>query len=122
MSEAAPPDIIVGVDTHKQTHAAVAITELGARLAALTIPVDTAGYRVLEAWACSPGKVRAFGVEGTGSYGAGLSRFLCEKGLWSMRSPAQTGGYATGRAKRTTSMQRTPLAPCSVGRLPPFRS
>jgi len=80
MSEAAPPDIIVGVDTHKQTHAAVAITELGARLAELTIPVDTAGYRALEAWACSLGKVRAFGVEGTGSYGAGLSRFLCEKG------------------------------------------
>ena len=80
MSEAAPPDIIVGVDTHKQTHAAVAITELGARLAELTISVDTAGYRALEAWACSLGKVRAFGVEGTGSYGAGLSRFLCEKG------------------------------------------
>ncbi len=33
MSEASPPGIIVGVDTHKQTHAAVAVTAHGARLA-----------------------------------------------------------------------------------------
>ena len=34
MSEADPPDIVIGVDTHKYTHAAVAVTEFGARLAA----------------------------------------------------------------------------------------
>jgi transposase len=80
MNEADPPGIIVGIDTHKQTHTAVAITGLGARLAQLTIPVGTEGYRRLEAWACSFGKIRAFGIEGTGSYGAGLSRFLRERG------------------------------------------
>ena len=42
MSEAMPADIIVGVDTHKHTHAAVAITGLGARVAELTIQVGLA--------------------------------------------------------------------------------
>ena len=39
------------------------------------------GYRDLEAWARTFGTVRAFGAEGTGSYGAGLSRFLHDRGL-----------------------------------------
>ena len=43
MSEAILPDIIVGVDTHKQTHAAVAITRLGARVGELTIEVSLGG-------------------------------------------------------------------------------
>ncbi len=80
MSETVPAEIIVGVDTHKHVHAAVAITVLGARLGTMTIPVSAKGYRDLETWARSFGAIRAFGVEGTGSYGAGLSRFLCEQG------------------------------------------
>ena len=81
MSETVPiPDVIIGVDTHKLTHAAVAINALGARLGTMTIPVNSKGYQTLEAWAQSLGPVRAFGVEGTGAYGAGLSRFLCEHG------------------------------------------
>src|SRR3954447_24013382 len=76
MTEISPCEIIVGVDTHKDTHAAVAINTLGARLGAMTIPVSTTGYRDLEAWARSFGPIRAFGIEGTGSYGAGLSRPL----------------------------------------------
>ena len=80
MSQASPTDIIVGVDTHKHTHAAVAITGLGARVAELTIKVGPHGYRQLEAWARSLGTVRAFGIEGTGSYGAGLARLLRDGG------------------------------------------
>ena len=76
MTEANPHDIIVGVDTHKHTHAAVDITGLGARIGELTIPVGLGGYHELEVWARSLGAVRAFGIEGTGSYGAGLARFL----------------------------------------------
>ncbi len=80
MSETVRADIVIGVDTHKHVHAAVALDVLGARLGAMTIPVSEKGYRALEAWARSLGPIRAFGVEGTGSYGAGLSRFLCEQG------------------------------------------
>ena len=80
MSETTPAEIIVGVDTHKHVHAAVAISALGARLGTTNIPASVKGYRTLEAWARSLGPVQAFNVEGTGSYGAGLSRFLCEQG------------------------------------------
>src|SRR3712207_4348644 len=80
MRGAIPTDVIVGVDTHKHTHAAVAVPGLGARVAELTIAVGLAGHRELETWARSLGTVRAFGIEGTGSYGAGLARFLHEGG------------------------------------------
>lgn len=80
MSETAPADVVVGVDTHKHVHAAVAISALGARLGSTTVSVGARGYRELEAWARSFGPVRAFGVEGTGSYGAALARALRESG------------------------------------------
>src|SRR5918995_595386 len=80
MTETSPCEIIVGVDTHKHTHAAVVINTLGARLGAMTIPVSTTGYRDLEAWARSFGPIRAFGIEGTGSYGAALTRSLQANG------------------------------------------
>ena len=80
MSETAPAGVVVGVDTHKHAHVAVAIDALGAHLGARTIAAGAEGYRDLVGWARSLGAIRAFGVEGTGSYGAGLSRFLCEQG------------------------------------------
>ena len=72
--------IIIGVDTHKSNHIAVAINSQGARLGTLTIPTTSRGYQDLEAWARGFGAVKAFGLEGTGSYGAGLSRSLQSKG------------------------------------------
>ena len=69
-------NIIIGVDTHKSTHVAVAIDNHGVRLAELSIPTNPKGYKELEAWSCSLGTVQAFGIEGTGSYGAGLCRTL----------------------------------------------
>ena len=75
-----PVGHFVGVDTHKDVHAAVAISATGVHLATTTVPASSKGYAALEAWADSMGPVQAFGVEGTGSYGAGLSRFLRERG------------------------------------------
>jgi len=54
----------------------VAKDHLGHHLGETTIPTTSRGYRELLAWAESHGEVEAWGVEGTGSYGAGLSRFL----------------------------------------------
>ena len=73
-------EIVVGIDTHKHTHTAVALNAFGARLGAMTVPVSRDGYRRIETWARAFGPVRAFGIEGTGSYGAGLSRALREAG------------------------------------------
>ena len=72
--------IIIGVDTHKSNHVGVAISRQGARLGTITIPTTRQGYRDLEAWASELGTIKAFGIEGTGSYGAGLSRDLLAKG------------------------------------------
>ena len=74
-------DVIVGVDTHKDEHVAVAIDGLGGRLGDLAIAANPAGYAELTAWAAELGAVAAFGVEGTGSYGSGLARNLRRNGL-----------------------------------------
>jgi transposase len=68
--------VVVGVDTHKYVHVAVAIDHHGARLGDVTVPADTGGYTQLERWAQALGRVDRFGIEGTGSYGAGLTSFL----------------------------------------------
>ncbi len=68
--------IIVGVDTHKDEHVAIAINRLGARLGEFHLATTTQGYAALERWATNMGETIAFGVEGTGSYGAGLARYL----------------------------------------------
>jgi transposase len=64
------------VDTHKDLHVARAKDELGRGLGEITIPASAKGYRALLAWSRGLGEVRAFGVEGTGCYGAGLARVI----------------------------------------------
>jgi transposase len=77
----AASNVTVGVDTHKYVHVAVAVDESGHRLGEHRIPVDTAGYRDLERWAKSLGRIASFGVEGTGSYGVGLASYLRRNGI-----------------------------------------
>jgi len=74
------PKIVVGVDTHKDQHVAVVIDKLGARIGQLNLPTTNTGYVGLEHWAIGLGEIEAFGIEGTGSYGAGLARFLRGQG------------------------------------------
>ena len=72
-----PPDartVIVGVDTHTHVHVAVAIDSWGIRLRDHAFVVDSGGYQALITWAETHGRIDAFGIEGTGSYGAGLAR------------------------------------------------
>jgi len=68
--------IVIGIDTHKDIHVAVALDHLGVRVGQLVLPATTAGYAQLEKWCHQHGVPTTFGVEGTGSYGAGLTRFL----------------------------------------------
>ncbi len=68
--------IIVGVDTHRDEHVAVAIDHLGARLGEHRFPTTSVGYEGLDSWARGSGEVVAFGIEGSGSYGAGMARYL----------------------------------------------
>ena len=67
--------VAIGVDTHKESHVAVALDAFGGQLDTQEIPTTTDGYRRLLTWARELG-VPAFAIEGAGSYGAGLARFL----------------------------------------------
>ena len=78
-----PPDartVIVGVDTHKHVHVAVAIDSWGIRLRDHAFVVDSGGYQALITWAETHGRIDAFGIEGTGSYGVGLARAVRRAG------------------------------------------
>ncbi len=72
--------VAIGVDTHKQVHVAVALNALGTLLGSREIATTPAGYQSLLSWAQELG-IPAFAVEGTGSYGAGLVRFLERAGV-----------------------------------------
>ena len=74
-------DIIGGVDTHKQTHAAAAINGLGQVLGTATFPTTEAGLIDLSSWLGSHGTVIEVGVEGTGSWGKNLARLLHADGI-----------------------------------------
>jgi len=66
--------VVIGVDTHKHVHVAVALDAIGGRLDARSFPADRAGYEALLDWAEEFGaKQLTFAIEGTGSYGAGLT-------------------------------------------------
>jgi transposase len=65
-----------GVDTHRDVHVAAALDERGALLGTASFPTTPAGYRRLLGWLRSHGQVVAVGVEGTGSYGTALTRYL----------------------------------------------
>ena len=75
-----PEAVIVGVDTHKAEHYAVALDGLGRRLGQLTLAANPDGYAALLNWTMEFGSVLRFAVEGTGSYGSGLARFLRRNG------------------------------------------
>ncbi|WP_408630955.1 IS110 family transposase [Micromonospora inositola] len=74
-------EVILGVDTHKDAHVAAVTTPLGVQVASASFPTTAAGYRDLLAWARGFGDLRRAGVEGTGSFGAGLARYLRDQRL-----------------------------------------
>ncbi|MEU7949734.1 IS110 family transposase [Micromonospora chalcea] len=73
--------VIGGVDTHKDLHVAAVIDTSGQVLDTGSFSTTRAGYRALLKWLRSYGDVRLVGVEGTGSYGKGLTKHLLEAGV-----------------------------------------
>ena len=70
------PVITAGVDTHADMHVAAALDPVGGLLGVREFPATAAGYASLLSWLGEFGDVALVGVEGTGSYGAGLARHL----------------------------------------------
>jgi transposase len=78
-------EVVIGVDTHTDTHTAAVVTAAtGAVLEVQTVPADPSGYAELLALAdkhaSEQGGLRAWAIEGTGGYGAGLARHLAQAG------------------------------------------
>jgi Transposase len=73
--------VIGGVDTHKDTHVVAALSEQGALLGTAAFSTNSSGYAQLLDWLRGFGRVGVIGIEGTGSYGSGLCRFLQVAGI-----------------------------------------
>ncbi len=74
-----PGSVTGGVDTHSDVHVAAAVDHLGGVLGTQSFRTTPAGYRKLLTWLRGFGPLVQVGVEGTGSYGAGLARHLHEQ-------------------------------------------
>ena len=70
-----------GVDTHADRHVAAAVDANGGLLGIESFPATEAGYEDLLSWLAGHGEIIRIGVEGTGSWGVGLTRFLTSAGV-----------------------------------------
>jgi transposase len=112
--------VSLGVDTHSDTHVGVVLDQLGRRLGTLSVPATAAGYAELLTWANRLGTLERVGVEGTGSYGAGLSRFLRAKGfnVVEVNRPNRQHGRKVGKSDPTDAeaAARAVLAGTATGK------
>ena len=106
-------DVVVGVDTHKDQHVAVALDGIGGRLGSHASPATPDGYAALLAWARGHGRVVAYGVEGTGTYRTGLARHLRRHGakIHEVSRPPRPGARrAAGKSARAEHAAREVLS------------
>jgi transposase len=118
-SPATASEVILGIDTHLEVHVAVALDGLGRRLGELNVLTTVKGYQKLLCWAEGFGPVCCAGVEGTGSYGAGLARYLKAAGISVMEVERSKRRHLRRNGKgRTPSMRRPPPGRYVPARLP----
>ncbi|HZU73852.1 MAG TPA: transposase [Acidimicrobiales bacterium] len=101
-----------GVDTHSEVHVAAAIDHLGGVRGVESFPVDRGGYAALTNWMTSFGEVGMVGVEGTGSYGAGLARHLARSGL-AVVEVDRPNRQERGRAGKSDPLDAIEAAPAA---------
>lgn len=99
-------EVTGGVDTHGEVHVAAVVDSTARILGTETFPATAAGYRRLLRWLERHGTLVKVGVEGTASYGAGLTRYLASEGVGWSRSTGPTGSGAVVAASPTLSMLR----------------
>ena len=78
---------------------AAVIDPQGGLLGVESFTTDLAGYKLLSGWMCAFGEIALVGVEGTGSYGAGLARHLAREGLVVLKSTGPTAKSGRGRER-----------------------
>jgi len=103
--------IVGGVDTHKDLHVAAVVDEQDRVIGTRSFATTRQGYRQMLAWMRSFGELQRIGIESTGSYGAGLLRFMQRQGPRSSRSRPPTSRIGVDAARTTISTPRTPPMP-----------
>lgn len=74
-------EVLLGVDTHAETHTGALLDHLGRLIGTLQVPANRDGYTKLIAWASAHGRLTRAGLEGTGDYGCGLCQHLQAAGV-----------------------------------------
>ncbi len=94
-------DAVVGIDTHRDIHQAEIATPSGTPLATISVGNDSAGFAELLGWIVdhAPGPQVAVAIEGTRSYGIGLTRALAAAGLAVIESEQPSRGQRRGKGK-----------------------
>ncbi|MFI1369234.1 transposase [Streptomyces griseochromogenes] len=107
-------EVVLGVDTHGEVHVAAMVCPMGQILGTKSFPATAVGCRRLLAWARKLGTVRRAGVEGTGTFGAGLSRYLLAQHVAVFEVNRPTARPVDCSGSRTRSTRRPPRGPCSA--------
>ncbi len=97
-----------GVDTHADVHVAAALDPVGGLPGVAEFPVTPAGYARLLGWLGEFGTVALAGIEGTGSYGAGLARHVTAAGIRVVEAGRSAARTDAGRASPTRWMPPGP--------------
>src|SRR5687768_9215567 len=92
--------VTIGVDAHKQVHAAVALDEAGQGLGHWRGPNSRAGWQALHEWAVGLGGPRQWGIEGAWNYGRGLAQHLVDSGETVYEVNARWTAEGRRRARR----------------------
>lgn len=119
-------DFVIGVDTHRDTHSAAAVDSTGGVVVQTRLVADAFGYRRLLAFAREHAPARrVWAIEGTGSFGAGLTTYLLEQGEWvveidrparpTRRNGAKSDGLDAVRAAREALSREHLAAPRQRG-------
>ena len=105
--------VVGGVDTHKDLHVAAVVDEHDRVLASRCFPTTRHGYKQMLAWMRSFGSLQRVGVGATGTYGAGLLRYLQHAGVEVLEVTRRTRTIAVSAARTMTWMPRTRRTPPS---------
>ena len=103
-----PPIVIGGVDAHAETHHFAVLDARGALLGSVSFSASTAGYAEALRWLESHGRVDGVAVESTGSYAAGMVRYLRTQliGVVEVNKPHPHTRRRVGKRTRSTPRWR----------------
>lgn len=113
--------VILGVDTHLDVHVGAVISQAGKLPGTHIIQTNQAGYLELLDWARSFGILERAGIEGTGTYGAALTRYLIKMAFMLLKLTGQIAQNAALKGSQIHWMQKMQPGQCFQGAARPYQ-